>query len=122
MGELIRDDLAKPRIAHCDQLVGVRVRARRQELEFSQRELAFPGCSYAYLSRIEAGTRTPSLQTIRQLAIRLETTESWLAWGEDDPLEYWKERALKAEQRLKETRRALQQLRDGGHLDVAVAA
>jgi transcriptional regulator with XRE-family HTH domain len=39
--------------------VGRRIRERRLELGLSQRELATDGLSNAYLSRIEAGQRTP---------------------------------------------------------------
>lgn len=118
----ILGDVLRPRLAHCDKLVGARIRARREELGLSQRELAFPGCTYAYLSRLEGGTRTPSLQIIRHLAAQLETSESWLAWGEDDPLEQWKARALKAERLLKEARRELQTLRQRSGVRPAVAA
>ncbi|MDQ3867687.1 MAG: tetratricopeptide repeat protein [Actinomycetota bacterium] len=47
----------------------------------SQRELAFPGCSPAYISRIEAGDRIPSLQLLRELGRRLGVTEDYLASG-----------------------------------------
>ncbi|HET9545668.1 MAG TPA: tetratricopeptide repeat protein, partial [Gaiellaceae bacterium] len=58
----------------------------------SQRQLAFPGCSSAYISRIEAGMRTPSLQVLHLLAQRLDVTGDYLATGgagataEDDVL------------------------------------
>jgi transcriptional regulator with XRE-family HTH domain len=37
--------------------------------------------SYAYLSRIEAGERTPSLSALIDLADRLETSALYLATG-----------------------------------------
>ena len=41
--------------------VGTRLRLARERLGLSQRELSFDGCSYAYISRIESGQRTPSM-------------------------------------------------------------
>jgi transcriptional regulator with XRE-family HTH domain len=43
--------------------------------------LAFPGCTVAYISRIEAGERTPSLQVLAELGQRLDVTAEWLARG-----------------------------------------
>lgn len=63
--------------------LGARVRGRRVQLGLSQRELAFPGCSYAYLSRIEAGTRTASGHLLEELARRLGTTRRYLETGEE---------------------------------------
>ena len=53
----------------------------------SQRELSQPGVSYAYISRIEAGVRTPSVKVLRKLAPKLGVSVSWLETGEDDPAE-----------------------------------
>ena len=61
--------------------VGLRLREARGRAGLSQRQLAFPGCTAAYISRIEAGARVPSLQMINQLALRLEVSGSWLATG-----------------------------------------
>jgi tetratricopeptide (TPR) repeat protein len=61
--------------------VGRRLRAARETAGLSQRQLSFPGCSPAYLSRIEAGDRAPSLQLMRELASRLGVTEDYLAYG-----------------------------------------
>ncbi|NUR74845.1 MAG: helix-turn-helix domain-containing protein [Thermoleophilia bacterium] len=61
--------------------VGVRLKAARERAGLSQRQLAFPGCTAAYISRIEAGARVPSLQMINQLALRLEVSGQWLATG-----------------------------------------
>jgi tetratricopeptide (TPR) repeat protein len=47
----------------------------------SQRELSFPGCSPAYISRIEAGDRIPSLQLLREMGQRLGVSEDYLATG-----------------------------------------
>ncbi|HXV57012.1 MAG TPA: tetratricopeptide repeat protein [Gaiellaceae bacterium] len=64
--------------------VGLRLRAAREKAGLSQRQLAFPGCSPAYISRIESGDRIPSLQLLRELGRRLGVTEDWLATGTED--------------------------------------
>src|SRR5207237_1092808 len=61
--------------------VGRRLREARAAAGLSQRELAFDGCSPAYISRIESGHRIPSLQLIRELARRLGVSEEHLARG-----------------------------------------
>src|SRR5437763_5638129 len=61
--------------------VGIRLKTARERVGLSQRQLAFPGCTAAYISRLEAGARVPSLQMINQLAIRLEVSGQWLATG-----------------------------------------
>jgi transcriptional regulator with XRE-family HTH domain len=65
--------------------VGERIRARRLELGLSQRQLSEPGLSYAYISRIEADQRTPSVKALRKLAPKLQTTVAWLETGQEDP-------------------------------------
>jgi transcriptional regulator with XRE-family HTH domain len=64
-----------------DSKVGARIKALRLERGLSQRDLAAPGLSYAYISRIEAGARTPSLSAVIELADRLETSALYLATG-----------------------------------------
>ncbi|MFL5955770.1 MAG: helix-turn-helix domain-containing protein [Gaiellaceae bacterium] len=63
--------------------VGLRLKSSRERAGFSQRQLSFPGCTAAYISRLEAGARVPSLQMINQLALRLEVSGQWLATGVD---------------------------------------
>ena len=63
--------------------VGERLHAAREAAGLSQRRLAFPGCSPAYISRIESGERIPSLQLLRQLGRRLGVSEDYLATGSD---------------------------------------
>jgi tetratricopeptide (TPR) repeat protein len=63
--------------------VGLRLKEARERAGLSQRALAFRGCSPAYISRIESGGRTPSLQLLRELGARLGVTETWLATGKD---------------------------------------
>ena len=43
--------------------------------------------SYAYISRIEAGVRTPSVKVLRKLAPKLGVSVAWLETGRDDPAE-----------------------------------
>jgi transcriptional regulator with XRE-family HTH domain len=67
--------------------VGERIRQRRLELGLSQRELASEGVSYAYISRLEAGTREPSVKALRKLAPKLGVSVHWLETGDEDPAE-----------------------------------
>lgn len=74
----------RERIPHVDdpRAVGRRLVEARESKGLSQRDLAFPGCSAAYISRIERGERVPSLQVLRELARRCGVSEGYLAWGE----------------------------------------
>jgi len=63
--------------------VGRRLKAARERAGLSQRQLSFPGCSPAYISRIEAGDRIPSLQLLREMGQRLGVTEDYLATGHE---------------------------------------
>jgi len=65
--------------------VGRRLKEARVRAGLSQRQLAFPGCTAAYISRLEAGARVPSLQMINQLASRLDVSGQWLATGVEPP-------------------------------------
>lgn len=61
--------------------VGRRLREARERAGISQRQLSFQGCSPAYISRIEAGERIPSLQLLREMGRRLGVSEDYLATG-----------------------------------------
>ncbi len=61
--------------------VGRRLKDARVAAGLSQRQLSFPGCSAAYISRLEAGDRVPSLQLLRKLALKLNADEEYLANG-----------------------------------------
>jgi tetratricopeptide (TPR) repeat protein len=63
------------------QLVGRRLRKARTDARLSQRELSSAGCTAAYISRIEAGERVPSLQLIHEFARRLGVSPEFLATG-----------------------------------------
>src|SRR5215203_7412446 len=68
--------------------VGGRLKLAREKAGLSQRQLSFPGCSPAYISRIESGDRIPSLQLLREMGRRLSVSEDYLATGTergDDP-------------------------------------
>ena len=59
-----------------------RIREARRAAGLSQRQLAFDGCTAAYVSRIEAGARTPSFQILRVFAEKLGVTADYLATGD----------------------------------------
>lgn len=63
--------------------IGVRLRRLRLERGLSQRELAGPGVSYAYISRIEAGSRRPSVKALRTLARKLGVSPEYLETGSE---------------------------------------
>ncbi|HZQ88993.1 MAG TPA: helix-turn-helix domain-containing protein [Gaiellaceae bacterium] len=63
------------------ETIGERLKRLRLERGLSQRELAAPGVSYAYISRIEAGTRQPSVKALRKLAAKLAVTADYLESG-----------------------------------------
>jgi len=63
--------------------VGDRLRQRRLELGLSQRDIASKGVSYAYISRIENGTRNPSVSALRKLAPKLGVSVDWLETGKE---------------------------------------
>src|SRR5437588_1937370 len=66
--------------------IGQRLKRLRLERGLSQRELAAPGVSYAYISRIEAGSRQPSVKALRRLATKLGVSADYLETGSDmDP-------------------------------------
>jgi len=65
------------------ETVGERVRRLRLERGLSQRAVASPGVSYAYISRIEAGRRQPSMKALRKLAAMLGVTPEYLETGTD---------------------------------------
>jgi transcriptional regulator with XRE-family HTH domain len=75
------------------ETVGERIRRLRLSRGLSQRSLAGPGVSYAYISRIENGGRKPSLKTLRYLAGRLGVDPEYLEEGQAIPAR--KERELR---------------------------
>ena len=77
--------MPRQKSTHVDdpKAVGDRLRGAREAAGLSQRQLAFTGCSPAYISRIESGDRIPSLQLLRELGRRLGVSEDYLASGVD---------------------------------------
>jgi tetratricopeptide (TPR) repeat protein len=75
--------MPRQKSTHVDspEAVGQRLKEARERAGLSQRALSFPGCSPAYISRIEAGERIPSLQLLRELGRRLGVSEDFLATG-----------------------------------------
>lgn len=65
------------------EAVGARLKRLRLQRNFSQRDLSSPGVSYAYISRIEAGARTPSVKALRKLAEKLGVTVEYLEHGNE---------------------------------------
>jgi tetratricopeptide (TPR) repeat protein len=65
------------------ETIGERLRRLRTERQLSQRELSEPGVSYAYISRIEANTRTPSVKALRKLARKLGVSPEYLETGSE---------------------------------------
>src|SRR5213592_1218600 len=63
--------------------IAARLRRLRIERGLSQRDLSSPGVSYAYISRIEAGARRPSVKALRQLARKLGVSVEYLETGSD---------------------------------------
>jgi transcriptional regulator with XRE-family HTH domain len=113
--------------------IGARVRRLRLERGLSQRQLASRGVSYAYISRIESGQRTPSVRAIRLLARRLGVAPEYLESGADiGPVEALELRLTDAELRLRlgdhsaEVRHALQavlkEAQRAGESEIAVRA
>src|SRR6266566_1838608 len=65
--------------------VGRRLRKAREAAGVTQRDLSFEGCTAAYISRIEAGARVPSLQILHEFGRRLGVRPEYLATGSQDP-------------------------------------
>src|SRR6476646_8613039 len=63
--------------------VGARLKQLRIQRGLSQRDLSSPGGSYAYISRIEAGARTPSVKALRKLSQKLGVSVEYLETGRD---------------------------------------
>ena len=65
------------------ETIGQRLRRLRKERGLSQRDIASPGVSYAYISRIEAEARRPSVKALRLLAKKLGVSAEYLETGQD---------------------------------------
>jgi transcriptional regulator with XRE-family HTH domain len=67
--------------------IAARLKRLRLQRGLSQRQLSSPGVSYAYISRIEARARLPSVKALRQLAGKLGVTVEHLETGTPTALE-----------------------------------
>jgi transcriptional regulator with XRE-family HTH domain len=65
------------------ETIGARLKRLRLQEGLSQRDLSSPGVSYAYISRIEAGARTPSVKALRKLSQKLGVSVEYLETGRD---------------------------------------
>jgi len=65
------------------ETIGDRLKRLRLHRGLSQRDLSSPGVSYAYISRIEAGARTPSVKALRKLSQKLGVSVEYLETGRD---------------------------------------
>src|SRR2546421_8750491 len=84
------------------ETIGQRLRRLRTERRLSQRELSSPGVSYAYISRIEAGARQPSVKALRKLAQKLGVSADYLETGSEVRADELRElRLSEAELRLR---------------------
>ncbi|HEX6662299.1 MAG TPA: helix-turn-helix transcriptional regulator [Gaiellaceae bacterium] len=63
--------------------MGARLKRLRLEQGLSQRDLSSQGVSYAYISRIEAEARTPSVKALRKLARKLGVSVEYLETGSE---------------------------------------
>jgi transcriptional regulator with XRE-family HTH domain len=89
LNELLDEIASIPDGESCDSLVGKRIKWLRESRpsanqpngRMSHRELAAPGVSYPFISRIEAGDRRPSAEALKMLALKLGTYPRYLAHG-----------------------------------------
>lgn len=65
------------------ETLGARLRRLREERGLSQRACAGPRCTSAYISRIEAGERIPTVNVLRLLAFKLGVSLELLETGEE---------------------------------------
>jgi transcriptional regulator with XRE-family HTH domain len=91
------------------ETVGDRLKRLRKERGLTQRELSVPGVSYAHISRIERGGRSPSIKALRKLALKLGVTAEYLETGHEAP------QAQLLELRLRDAELALR-LTDDAHV------
>jgi transcriptional regulator with XRE-family HTH domain len=77
--------MIQPSVSHggSAETIGARLKRLRLQRGLSQRDLSSPGVSYAYISRIEAGARTPSVKALRKLSQKLGVSVEYLETGRD---------------------------------------
>jgi transcriptional regulator with XRE-family HTH domain len=72
-----------PSAGQRNEPIGQRLKRLRLERGLSQRDLSEPGVSYAYISRIEAGARSPSVKALRKLSRKLGVSVDYLETGRE---------------------------------------
>jgi transcriptional regulator with XRE-family HTH domain len=79
--------LAQPKLTRLEwQDVGLHLRSRRVGLRLSQKALArVIGVKQSFLSQLEAGKRTPTLDQLAALAERLDVPLQWFINGKTQP-------------------------------------
>src|SRR3954453_12862026 len=73
------------RVRRNSETIGERIRRLRSDAGLSQRAIAGPGVSAAYICRIEKGERTPSMKALRVMAKNLGVTAEYLETGTAHP-------------------------------------
>jgi transcriptional regulator with XRE-family HTH domain len=69
-----------------EETIAERLKRLRGERGWSQRRMARVGYTAAYISRLEAGERQPSIRVLRKLAAELGVDPHYLETGHEDPL------------------------------------
>jgi transcriptional regulator with XRE-family HTH domain len=69
-----------------EETIAQRLKRLRAERGWSQRRLARVGYTAAYISRLEAGERQPSIRVLRKLAAEFGVDTHYLETGQEDPL------------------------------------
>ena len=65
------------------QELGIRVRQQREEMNWTQKDLAnCTGVTASSIGHIERAEKIPSLETVARRCIALDTTMEWLVFGE----------------------------------------
>jgi transcriptional regulator with XRE-family HTH domain len=65
------------------ETIGERLRRLREERGLTQRDIAAPGVSAQYVSKVERGQRTASVKALRKLAVNLGVSWQYLETGHD---------------------------------------
>src|SRR3954471_442550 len=73
------------RVRRDSETIGERIRRLRSDAGLSQRAIAGPGVSAAYICSIEKGERTPSMKALRVMAKNLGVTAEYLETGTAHP-------------------------------------
>lgn len=105
---------------------GERVRKAREQAGLTQRQVAFPGCTPAYISRIEAGDRIPSYQILREIGRRVGVSPDYLATGVhesgDDDRVFYAELAARLGDRVAAEQGFREIIDGGGRRDLVARA